>query len=224
MKVSTYINYLVNGDCSKLNIANVGDMSLNPVQLPSTVQLINQAKFLNFINLANLAIHKKFHLKKREIELDNPLNKEEYTLPSDFLSPIAAYYLSDLTPVSIKDNTTKVVDSIDIAVSILIPEPFKAIIKGTDNENRTPIIFEYSAAPVQALGISTNLNISEAYTDTLLLYAAYKAYSTISGSMQEENNTYYLRYEASCMQLTASGMNNNNEIDTNNKLFDNGFV
>ena len=58
----------------------------------------------------------------------------------------------------------------------------------------------------------------------MLNYSAYKAHVTTSGGMQDENNTYYMRYEASCKQLINSGMWGNNEIEANNKLTDNGFV
>jgi hypothetical protein len=58
----------------------------------------------------------------------------------------------------------------------------------------------------------------------MLNYASYKAHSSISGDIKDENNTYYLRYEASCKQLVTSGMWGSNEIEYNSKLEDNGFV
>ena len=116
------------------------------------------------------------------------------------------------------------VSDVDTAVSILIPEPFVAKIKGTDSESRSRIILVYAAAPAQASAASNKLKISEVYTEALLNYAAYKAHGSISGGMEDENNTYYLRYEASCKQIVTSGMGNNNEIEHNTKLEDNGFV
>jgi hypothetical protein len=226
MKVLEYIDYLTTGDCAKLAISNVGDLSLNPVIAPTVVQVANQAKFINYINLANLALHKRYHLLKKTIELDRPADGEEYPLPSDFLVPVEAYYQSDFCPVTIRDDYVKVVDGIDTAVSILRPEPFKVIIKGTDQEIpvRTLILLKYAAAPRKATTPSVDLKISEVYTESLLNYAAFKAHSTISGDIKDENNTYYLRYEAACRQLVTSGMGPNNEIDTNTKLTDNGFV
>ena len=224
MKVSEYIDFLITGDCSKLPISNVGDMALNPATAPSAVQLVNQNKFINYINLANLALHKRYHLLKKEIELDNPTNGEEFTLPLDFLVPIHAYYAVDFEPVTIKDDSVRLVDSVDTRVSILMPEPFKIKIKGVDDKARTPIILKYAAAPKKAANASVDLKISEAYTDPLLNYASYKAYSTLSGDIKDENNTYFLRYEAACRQLVNSGMGGNNEIDVNTKLSDNGFV
>ncbi len=224
MKVSEYITYLITGDCSKLTIANVGDMAINAKVPPTSVQLINQNKMINYINLANLALHKRYHLLKKLLELDNPTDTEEFTLPSDFLVPIHAYYAADFDPVTIKDDSINLVGAVDTAVSILMPEPFKAVIKGTDSEARTQIILKYAAAPKKAVTVNADLKISEVYTEALLNYAAYKAYSTLSGDIKDENNTYYLRYEASCKQIVNSGMWSNNEIDTNTKLTDNGFV
>ena len=226
MKVSEYIDYLITGECSKLAIASVGDMSANPSPAPTAVQLVNQNKFINYVNLANLALHKRFHLLLKTLELDNPLDGEEFTLPSNFLVPIHAYYTSDFDTVSIKDSSVKLVQDVDEHVSILINEPFKAVIKGTDGETpkRTQILLKYAAAPTKAKTTYADLKISEVYTEALLNYAAYKAHGAISGDMKDENNTYYLRYEASCKQLINSGMWGNNEIEVNTKLIDSGFV
>ena len=223
MRASVLIDYLATGDCSKLAIADVGDMDLNPDPTPSALQLTNQAKFVNYVNLANLAVHKRFNLLKKNFELDNPTDGEEYTLPSTFLAPIHAYYTVDSDPVTIRDSYVNLVSSVDTAVSILIPEPFKAVIKGTDSESRSQIILQYAAAPTKVTLAGHNLEISEVYTEPLLNYAAYRAHGAISGDMKDENNTYYLRYEASCKQIVTSGLSNN-EIEYNSKLEDSGFV
>ena len=226
MKVSEYIDYLTTGECSKLAIASVGDMSANPSPAPTAVQTINQNKFINYVNLANLALHKRFHLLKKDYEMDQPVDGEEYALPSDFLTPIHAYYTSDFDQVAIKDDSVKLVQKVDQHVAILLPEPFKAEIKGTDAETpkRTQIILRYAAAPKRVKNTYTDLKISEVYTEALLNYAAYKAHVTTSGDLKDENNTYYMRYDASCKQLINSGMWGNNEIEVNTKLEDNGFV
>ena len=228
MKVYEYIDFLVNGDCAKLPFSNVGDMTANPAVAPTAIQIVNQNKFINFVNLANLALHKRYHLSKQNFELDLPEDGLEFTLPTNFLVPIHAYYTSDYVDVSIKDSYTNVVSKVDTAVSILIPEPFKAVIKGTDSHidkaDHTQIILQYAAAPKKAANTFLDLGVSEVYTESLLHYAAYKAFSSISADIKDENNTYFLRYEASCKQLVNSGMWGNNEIEFNNKLEDRGFV
>ena len=226
MKISEYIDYLTTGECSKLAIASVGDMSANPGVAPTAVQVTNQKKFINYVNLANLALHKRFHLLIKTLELDNPLNGEEFALPANFLAAVHAYYTEDFDPVTIKDDSVKLVNKIDTSVSILMPEPFKIVIKGTDSKTpkRTQILLKYAAAPKKATSATTDLKVNEVYTEAMLNYSAYKAHSAISGDIKDENNTYYLRYEASCKQLISSGMWGNNEIEVNTKLTDNGFV
>ena len=225
MKASEYINYLVNGETYKLAIQDVGDLSVNPSTTPSDLQNANRQKFINYLNLANLAIHKRFHLLQKQLEIDNPANNEEYTLPSNFLAPIYAYYNdTEAEEIPIKDTYRKIVDNVDTAVSLLIPEPFKITVKGTDTSKRPQIILIYAASPTVITQVNHSLNVNNVYTEAVLNYAAYKAYSAISGDIKAENNSYYLRYESNCRQIIASGLGGDNETETNTKLEDNGFI
>ena len=224
MKASEYINYLVNGETYKLAIQYVGDLAVNGAT-PSALQETNRKKFINYLNLANLAIHKRFHLLQKQFEIDNPTNDEEYALPSDFLAPIYAYYNdTEAEEIPIKDTYRKIVDNVDTAVSLLIPEPFKITVKGTDTSKRPQIILIYAASPPVISQVNHSLNVNNVYTEAMLNYAAYKAYSAISGDIKAENNSYYLRYESNCRQIIASGLGGDNETETNTKLEDNGFV
>ena len=225
MKASEYINYLVNGETYKLAIQDVGDLAINPSVAPTALQETNRTKFINYLNLANLAIHKRFHLLQKQYEIDNPANDEEYVLPDNFLAPVYAYYNdTEAEEIPIKDTYRKVVDNVDTAVSLLIPEPFKITVKGTDTTKHPQIILIYAASPTVITQVNNSLNISNVYTEAVLNYAAYKAYSAISGDIKAENNSYYLRYESNCRQIIASGLGGDNETETNTKLEDNGFV
>ena len=225
MKASEYINYLVNGETYKLAIQDVGDLAVNPSSSPTALQETNRKKFINYLNLANLAIHKRFHLLQKQYEIDNPANNEEYALPSDFLAPVYAYYNdTEAEEIPIKDTYRKIVDNVDTAVSLLIPEPFKITVKGTDTSKRPQIILIYAASPTVITQVNHSLNINNVYTEAMLNYAAYKAYSAISGDIKAENNSYYLCYESNCRQIIASGLGGDNETETNTKLEDNGFV
>ena len=206
MKASEYINYLVNGETYKLAIQDVGDLAVNGAT-PSALQETNRKKFINYLNLANLAIHKRFHLLQKQFEIDNPANDEEYILPDNFLAPIYAYYNdTEAEEIPIKDTYRKIVDNVDTAVSLLIPEPFKITVKGTDTSKRPQIILIYAASPTVITQVNHSLNVNNVYTEAMLNYAAYKAYSAISGDIKAENNSYYLRYESNCRQIIASGL------------------
>jgi hypothetical protein len=225
MKASVYINYLISGEIYKLAIKEVGDMALNSTATVTTLHEENRKKFINYLNLANLAIHKRFQLLQKQYEIDNPTNDEDYILPDDFLAPIYAYYNDSLKEeIPIKDTYRKIVDNVDTAVSLLIPEPFKLTVKGTDTSKRPQIIMIYAASPKVITKVSHNLSISNVYTEALLNYTAYRAYSAISGDIKAENNSYYLRYESNCRQIITSGLGGDNELETNTKLIDSGFI
>ena len=203
----------------------MGDLAVNPSSSPSALQETNRKKFINYLNLANLAIHKRFHLLQKQFEIDNPANDEEYILPDNFLAPIYAYYNdTEAEEIPIKDTYRKIVDNVDTAVSLLIPEPFKITVKGTDTSKRPQIILIYAASPTVITQVNHSLNVNNVYTEAMLNYAAYKAYSAISGDIKAENNSYYLRYESNCRQIIASGLGGDNETETNTKLEDNGFI
>jgi hypothetical protein len=42
--------------------------------------------------------------------------------------------------------------------------------------------------------------------------------------MKEENNTYYLRYQESLRHIRMMGLHNSDNLDSNVKLTDRGFV
>lgn len=224
MKLREYVEYLINGEISKLAIANVGDLSANPLVEPTPLQIANQKKIIGYINLANIALHRKFQLLHKDFELWNPIENEEYDLPKDFMQPLSAYYDVDKEPVSIKDYTKKLNDNIDTHVSLLFLDPFRIQIKGNDSLKRNLIILKYIASPTQVTNLSTDLKLPAAYTEALLNYAACKAHVAVSATMQDENNTYYLRYINSCKEIVESGLHGNNEIDSFTKLEDRGFV
>ena len=140
------------------------------------------------------------------------------------MTPLSAYYEVDKVPVSIKDHSTNIVDNVDTNVSLLFTDPYKIKIKGVDLLDRNLIILKYAASPAKITSTSVDLKLPVAYTEAFLNYAAYKAHAAISANMQDENNAYFLRYQASVKDIIDAGLHDNNEIDSNNKLEDRGFV
>ena len=223
MKVYEYIEFLVNGEINHLAFSDVGDMSPGSVAVPTAVQLKNRLRILSFINLANIELYKKFNIAQKDMELDFALNGEEFNLPDDFLHAISCKF-KDGDEIPINNDKTNFVDGIDVNVSVLLKDPVKVTVKGTDEKLRRDMVLTYAAAPKLAKSIHVNLQIPQLYTEALLNYASYKAHVTINGDMKSENNTYYLRYNASCKQLNVLGLANPDNLDANTKLEDNGFV
>jgi hypothetical protein len=144
-------------------------------------------------------------------------------IPVDFLYAVSASF-ADGEEIPLNNEKARIVDGVDHNVSVLFPAPFKALVKGTDSKGRTDISIVYVASPPKVTKRSDFIDISEIYTEALLNYAAYKAHVSVSGDMKAENNTYYLRFIESCKNISMLGLINSDNMDSNTKLTDRGFV
>jgi hypothetical protein len=107
---------------------------------------------------------------------------------------------------------------------LLFPAPFKILVKGTDNLKRDDISVVYVSTPPVLTLTTQFVDLPQVYNEALYNYVAYKAHASIKGDMKEENNTYYLRYQASLKNIRLLGMTNSDNLDSNVKLTDRGFV
>ena len=54
--------------------------------------------------------------------------------------------------------------------------------------------------------INTNVDIPLQLLEPLLHYIGYRAHGSVAGSIQDENNTHYMRFVASCRKIEKSGV------------------
>ena len=217
MYVSDYLAYLTAGEIKQLAISDTGDAT------PTDKQKANKAALINFINLANVEIHKRFSLISKEMVFTDVKPNSLHSIPTDFLYAVSASY-SDGTEIPINNEKTNIVDNVDYNVSILFPAPFKMLVKGTDENKRDDISLVYVAVPAKATKTTDFLDLPEIYTEALLDYVAYKAHASVSGDMKAENNTYYLRFIEAVKNIRINGLGNSDNLDSNTKLTDRGFV
>lgn len=217
MLVSDYLNSLTTGEINQLHFSDIGGDSPNAQQKKNTNQIIN------YINLANTELHKKFALIQRELVLSDMVANTMKDIPIDFLYAVSASF-ADGEEIPLNNEKTRIVDGVDHNVSILFPAPFKALVKGTDDKGRTDMSIVYVASPTKVTKKSDFIDISEIYTEALINYAAYKAHVSVSGDMKAENNTYYLRFIQSCKNISMLGLTNSDNMDSNTKLLDRGFL
>jgi len=217
MYVSDYLAYLTSGEIKQLALSDLGDAT------PTDKQKANKAALINFINLANVELHKRFTLIAKEMVFTDVKPNSLHSIPTDFLFAVSASY-SDGTEIPINNEKTNIVDNVDYNVSILFPAPFKMLVKGTDSEKRDDISLIYIAAPKKVTKTTDFIDLPEVYTEALLTYTAYKAHASVSGDMKAENNTYYLRFLESVKNIKLNGMTNLDNLDSNTKLTDRGFV
>jgi hypothetical protein len=219
MYVSDYLSYITTSEIKQLAISDIGGST------PTDQQKENKASLITFINLANSELHKKFSLISKEMVFTDVKPNSLHAIPTDFLYAISASY-KDGTEIPINDESTKYTDDIDYNVSILFPTPFEMLVKGTDTETppRDDISLVYIAAPDKVTTTTDFIDLPETYTEALIEYVAYKAHAAVSGDMKAENNTYYLRYRESIKNIKLTGLANPDNLDSNTKLTDRGFV
>ena len=146
-----------------------------------------------------------------------------HNVPVDFLYAVSATF-SDGTEIAINNERTNFIDKVDYNVSLLFPAPFKILVKGTDNLQRDDISLVYVSIPTIAVLTTDFLDLPQVYNEALYNYVAYKAHASVKGDMKAENNTYYLRYNESVKNIRLLGMKNSDNLDSNVKLTDRGFV
>jgi hypothetical protein len=217
MYVSDYLSHITKGEVKQLYVSDIGTTS------PNTLQKANIAILISYLNEANLELHKHFGLIQKELVLTDVTNNSLHSVPVDFLYAISAEF-NDGTEVAINNERTNFVDKVDYNVSLLFPAPFKILVKGTDNLKRDDISVVYVSTPPVLTLTSEFVDLPQVYNEALYNYVAYKAHASIKGDMKEENNTYYLRYQASLKNIRLLGMTNSDNLDSNVKLTDRGFV
>lgn len=218
MYVSDYLSHIVKGEVKQLYVSDIGTTS------PNTVQQANIDTLISYLNEANLELHKHFGLLQKELVLTDVTNNSLHNVPLDFLYAISAQY-DDGTEVSINNERANYVDKVDENVSILFPAPFKILVKGTDvTLKRDDISVVYVAVPATVSKTTDFIDLPQVYNEAIYNYMAYKAHVSVKGDMKEENNTYYLRYQESLRNIRLLGMVNSDNLDSNVKLTDRGFV
>tara|TARA_R110000822_G_scaffold45295_3_gene121257 strand:- start:829 stop:1482 length:654 start_codon:yes stop_codon:yes gene_type:complete len=217
MYVSDYLSHITKGEVKQLYVSDIGTTS------PSTLQKANIAILISYLNEANLELHKHFGLIQKELVLTDVTNNSLHSVPVDFLYAISAEF-NDGTEVAINNERTNFVDKVDYNVSLLFPAPFKILVKGTDSLKRDDISVVYVSTPPVLTLTTEFVDLPQVYNEALYNYVAYKAHASIKGDMKEENNTYYLRYQASLKNIRLLGMTNSDNLDSNVKLTDRGFV
>tara|TARA_R110000823_G_scaffold19192_1_gene59326 strand:+ start:59 stop:712 length:654 start_codon:yes stop_codon:yes gene_type:complete len=217
MYVSDYLSHITKGEVKQLYLSDIGTGA------PNLVQQANINTLITYINEANLELHKHFGLIQKELVLTNVTNNSLHNVPVDFLYAVSATF-SDGTEIAINNERTNFIDKVDYNVSLLFPAPFKILVKGTDNLQRDDISLVYVSIPTIAVLTTDFLDLPQVYNEALYNYVAYKAHASVKGDMKAENNTYYLRYNESVKNIRLLGMKNSDNLDSNVKLTDRGFV
>lgn len=219
MLVSEIINLLVVGELKPLSLSNIGGDNRDEEQEKNVQTLIQ------FINQANIVLHEKFGLIQREIILSHITHNKPQPLPSEFIYPVSAT-IKDGTEIPINNERQVLTgnNGEDALLSLFFPEPFIVLPKGkyADGENDASLV--YVARPRNITDIRDQAKLTTPFTQALLDYVAYKSFISVNGHVDQVNNTYYMRFLADCKTIREVGLLPTDNLDSNVKLVERGFV
>jgi len=206
MIVSEAIDLLQKGELKQLNIKD------------------DTAAIIGFINLGILELYKRFPLWEAEATITQATGVSTYTLEeadanvdidlSDHsLIKIQKVYDEDDLPYVI--NNEKDEDSIStpkynqIKVATIVPDYEMNVI--------------YRASPIFLTTVRQTIPLPSQFYEALFLYVAFKGQLSVKSGIKEENNTHYIRFEASCDRIKMEGLGVENDMESS-KFEQRGFV
>ena len=180
----------------------IGDVvtQLKYGELRSLASKDDNAAIISYINLALIALYGRFNLKKSEQIITLQNNIVQYKLASDLMT-IEAIYDENGDEFALDDETSLFsINQIDFE-TIQVPNPITGV----------NISVVYLAAPtyftyIDQTSLSQKLPIPVQLLEPLLHYIGYRAHGSMNGDIKAENNTHYMRYEASVKRIKDLGL------------------
>lgn len=182
---------------------------------------------ISHINLGLIEIYKRFALRIEETTVTLSENITLYTLsvanvgvylnalPGDVNSVLAAYD-EEGTELALNDETA--VNGVNTPGynTLQVPNP----------ADGTAIVIIYNAAPDKITWVddlsTVEAPIPPALLEALLHYIGYRAHGSVDGAINAENNTHYMRFDASCNRVLNLGLITTDAL-TPTSLADKGF-
>ena len=179
---------------------------------------------LGFINLAILEIYKRFDLWNAEAVITQVDGTDTYTLvESDTNVTIDLSDNKFLHILSIKDanGDEYSVESKTDEFKITMPKydqiKVHTVVPGSS------MYIVYKAAPLFITADTEEIQLPYQFIEPMMLYAGYKGQASIKSGVKEENNTQYMRFEASCNRIELEGLFNQDDLQST-KFEQRGFV
>jgi len=167
------------------------------------------AAVLGFLNLAVLELHKRFILIQEEAVVTQATGVTTYVLATG----------ADNVVIDLSDHEIliieKVYDEDDLPYIIngnkdedfLKISPYNTIRVAADAvEDGYVMNVEYRGTPIFMTADTDAVPLAPQFYDALFTYVAYKSHLGVKAGLKDENNTYYLRFEAACKRIIDEGL------------------
>lgn len=177
---------------------------------------------LSYLNLGMIELYKRFTLKVEEYIIELVEGQDIYTLPENFMWIVAAY---GEVPISSTENVNVLpVNEEDNPISINTVSWNTLQIPNSINGSYVSIIYVASPTYYTIDDLTSTIELPIQMIECLIAYIGYKANSSIDSGVQTEDNVWYARFEASCLNLEKRGMVNANDMYMNGRIEYRGFV
>jgi hypothetical protein len=161
---------------------------------------------VSYINLSLIVLYGRFNLLTSEYIIDLQDNITEYVMPADYVN-IEVATLEDGTNLPINDEVTfNGVNQVSYN-TIQYPNP----VTGTTlsviySASPASITYDSTDASTIAASLAQVVPLPSSLVEPLLHYVGYRAHGSMDGNIKAENNTHYMRYEASCKRIDNLGL------------------
>ena len=156
---------------------------------------------LTYINLAMVALYGRFKISRKEQIINLEDNISLYTLNDDIMTIEAVY--NEVEEVSLNED--------DDVFGVFTPSYDTLQVPNASTGTQLSVL--YVANPISAVydtddatTLSQTIRLPKQLLEPLLHYIGYRAHGSMNGDIKAENNTHYMRYEASCRRILDAGL------------------
>ena len=178
---------------------------------------------LGFINLGMLELYKRFPLKQEEAIITLQTGTSYYALDGTDANVSMESSADFLIVSECWDEQGGVVTINDETDPLGISTPSWNIVEVPNVAQDEKLAIIYRSAPAFITKVTTDILLPPQLLEALLHYIGYRGHSTITADVKSENNTHYMRFDASCEKAQESGMILIDDL-LSSKFEDRGFV
>jgi hypothetical protein len=212
MTVADVIEYAKYGELAQLGVV-IGLKSTDSAEVVEA-----EKQILSYINLGLVELYKRFDLSTKEVVIPLLDNVTIYTITDAYYNNVYAVYGEDGKELALNNQDDPLSVLTPSYNTVQVPNPITG----------TSIYVIYSASPT-ALVWATPLSsitvpLPSSMLEALLHYVGYRAHGAMNGNVDAENNTHYMRFDASCNKLKEIGMFTDDALTSGTKLEDKGWA
>jgi len=180
----------------------------------------NTASILTYINLGLIELYKRFTLRTEEAIVTMRDGTTTYVLDGTDSNVDITAEVNRILEVYDETGAYVELNSETDPLSILTPT-WNSIQVPYPSEGDTLSVI-YTAPPIKMENTTDVLPIPMTLLEALLHYIGYRAHGSVDGAINSENNTHYMRFDASCKRVKADGLITQDDLsspDVNSKGF-----